>query len=78
MRFYVWFASACGTLVLITQMLILFRLRIVNLNVFGTYGLIAMALIYAIIRYAIAENPVLFARADQESSPLHRGDSTTA
>ncbi|MDB5334628.1 MAG: hypothetical protein JWN70_247 [Planctomycetaceae bacterium] len=62
MRFYERFASAYGTLVLAVVVIAFFTNRVINLGGLGYIGFPIMAVIYAIVRYAIEENPVLFAR----------------
>ena len=59
-----------GTLELVvgapTPLVVLVSPVMISRAVFGVYGLLAASLVYAIVRYAVAENPTLFARADQD------------
>jgi hypothetical protein len=62
MLFYTRFISAYGTLMFATFLLSLVTQSQIKLGLVDYYGFPFVALVYAIVRYALEENPVLFAR----------------
>ncbi|MCH8148418.1 MAG: hypothetical protein IH987_10555 [Planctomycetes bacterium] len=74
MRFYGRFASAYGTMMLVVFVASILTQSHINLGMLGYYGFPLAALAYAVIRYAMEENPVLFARNAEQ---LHSLDDQT-
>lgn len=67
MKFYGRFASAYGTLMIVPVAASMLTRSHINLGMLGYYGFPVIALAYAIVRYAVEENPVLFAFDTDES-----------
>ncbi len=67
MRFYGRFASAYGTMMLVVFAASFLTQSHIRLGMVGYYGFPLVALGYAVVRYAVEENPVLFARNPEEA-----------